>query len=184
MKIPRDWIEHLSLLKNIQTHPEDYEPVNTGYEDKEGRELIGEYIFQGQAAVTTCKHCGGALRPKKLRAIRRMGRLHIVNGRPRPVEVEGGKLILLWLCSRQCEACEKNQRVFPPSVLSWVRCALTVVVSVLAHLFENDELMHTGRLRRKQNRPWDTLDFYGENNTVYRWRRRLRLWFEGKMLQE
>ncbi|WP_195270257.1 hypothetical protein [Eubacterium sp. 1001713B170207_170306_E7] len=184
MKIPKDGLEYLSLLISIQNHPEDYEPVDTGYEDKEGRELIGEYIFHGQAARNTCRHCGGALKPKKLSVVRRGGRLHVVNGRPKPVEVEGGRLILLWLCSRQCEACEKNQRVFPPSVLGWVRYALTVVVHVLTHLFENDELLRTGRLRRKQNRPWHTLGFYGENNTVYRWRRRFRDWFEEKIRRE
>ena len=139
-----------SFKKQIEAHPDQFEKVeNTGYEDREGREVMAQYVFHGQALTQTCKGCGGVLKPKEMRAEGQNGRTHIVNGLAKPVEVAAG----------------------------WVRHALMMVWELLTLLFENDELSHPGKMKGKVRRPWERLDFYGENATLYRWRARAAQWF-------
>ena len=166
-------------LKNyIEEHAGDFERVeNTGYTDKQGREVIAEYVYTGQARIVVCKDCGGALKPKTMRIEGKNGCAHVVNGLEKPVEVEEGRVIVVYVCSRICLECATHQRVFPEGVAGWVRHALDRVWELLSQLFENDELSSPGPLRGKRRRAWETLDYYGENATLYRWRVRAAQWF-------
>lgn len=167
-----------NLQSDIQTHPDQFEKVeNTGYEDKEGREVMAQYVFHGQALTQICKDCGGVLKPKEMRVERQNGQTHIVNGLAKPVAVAPGQVIVLYVCSRVCLECATHQRVFPKGVAGWVRHALMFIWELLTFLFENDERACSGPLRGKARRPWEHLDFYGENATLYRWRARAVQWF-------
>ena len=167
-----------SFKKQIEAHPDQFEKVeNTGYEDREGREVVAQYVFHGQALTQTCKGCGGVLKPKEMRAEGQNGRTHIVNGLAKPVEVAPGQVVVVYVCSRVCLECATHQRVFPEGVAGWVRHALMMVWELLTLLFENDELSHPGNMKGKVRRPWERLDFYGENATLYRWRARVAQWF-------
>ena len=166
------------LQSGIQAHPSQFEKVeNTGYEDREGREVVAQYVYHGQALTQTCKDCGGALKPKEMRVERQNGQTHIVNGLAKPVAVGAGQVIVLYVCSRICLECATHQRVFPEGVAGWVRHALMFLWELLTLLFENDELLCAGPLKGKARRPWERLDFYGENATLYRWRARAGQWF-------
>ncbi len=167
-----------SFKKQIEAHPDQFEKVeNTGYEDREGREVVAQYVFHGQALTQTCKDCGGVLKPKEMRAEGQNGHTHIVNGLAKPVEVAPGQVVVVYVCSRVCLECATHQRVFPEGVAGWVRYALMMVWELLTLLFENDELSHPGNMKGKVRRPWERLDFYGENATLYRWRARVAQWF-------
>lgn len=169
---PRD------LQQYIKAHPDQFEKVeNTGYEDREDREVMAQYVFHGQALTQTCKDCGGVLKPKEMRVERQNSQTHIVNGLEKPVEVAPGQVIVLYVCSRVCLACETHQRVFPEGVAGWVRHALLFLWELLTHFFENDELTRPETLNGKVRRPWEHLDFYRENATLYRWRARAVQWF-------
>ncbi|MEG0379285.1 MAG: hypothetical protein RR614_12470, partial [Eubacterium sp.] len=130
----------------------------------------------GQENVTCCKACGGLLKQKKIRSEKRRGGTHIINGIVRPVEVLGGRILVLWVCSRKCTNCDKNQRMLPEGVRLWMRYALSVVQVILVALFDPEELETAGVLRHKINRGWTSLDFYGDDSTVYRWRRQAFQW--------
>ncbi|VYU05394.1 Uncharacterised protein [Eubacterium limosum] len=167
-----------SFKKQIEAHPDQFEKVeNTGYEDREGREVMAQYVFHGQALTQTCKGCGGVLKPKEMRAEGQNGHTHIVNGLAKPVEVAPGQVVVVYVCSRVCLECATHQRIFPEGVAGWVRHALMMVWELLTLLFENDELSHPGKMKEKVRRPWERLDFYGENATLYRWRARAAQWF-------
>lgn len=167
-----------SFKKQIEAHPDQFEKVeNTSYEDREGREVMAQYVFHGQALTQTCKDCGGVLKPKEMRAEGQNGRTHIVNGLAKPVEVAPGQVVVVYVCSRVCLECATHQSVFPEGVAGWVRHALMMVWELLTLLFENDELSHPGKMKGKVRRPWERLDFYGENATLYRWRARAAQWF-------
>ena len=166
-----------SFKKQIEAHPDQFEKVeNTGYEDREGREVMAQYVFHGQALTQTCKGCGGVLKPKEMRAEGQNGHTHIVNGLAKPVEVAPGQVVVVYVCSRVCLECATHQRVFPEGVAGWVRHALMMVWELLTLLFENDELSHPGKMKGKVRRPWERLDFYGENATLYRCRGRADRW--------
>lgn len=174
----RKMLKPSDLQSDIQAHPDQFEKVeNTGYEDKEGREVMAQYVFHGQALTQTCKDCGGVLKPKEMRVERQNGQTHIVNGLAKPVAVAPGQVIVLYVCSRVCLECATHQRVFPEGVAGWVRHALLFIWELLTFLFENDELACSSPLRGKARRPWEHLDFYGENATLYRWRARAVQWF-------
>lgn len=166
------------LKKYIRDHPDQFEKVeHTGNADKEDREVIGQYVYHGQASIEICKECGGALKPKTMKVKTENGQTHIVNGLPKPVAVAPGQVIVLYVCSRVCLECATHQRVFPEGVAGWVRHALRFIWELLTSLFENDKLACSGPLRGKARRPWEHLDFYGENATLYRWRARAVQWF-------
>lgn len=169
--------EKQDLTRYLEQRNGRFKQVKTGYRDREGRRAKAEYVFLGQEEVETCRHCGGSLKSKALRIVTQNGQTHIVNGLAKPVENEDGEIIIIWVCSRQCEACKKHQRVLPACAGRWMRYALTLVAKVLLHLFENDELTVCGSLKPRYNRPWDTLPFYGELSTVYRWRQKAKILF-------
>lgn len=166
----------LTIKEAIAQNPDDYEAVHTGYTDNQGREVAGEYIFHGQAQVTTCRDCGGLLKEKNMRIEKRQKSTHIVNGIARPVEVEDGRVVVLWVCTRKCAACRKNQRILPPTVRRWLRYALSIITTVLLTLFTKEELSTKAPLKGKHRRPFHQIAFYGENSTVYRWRRKSLEW--------
>ena len=169
------------LKKYIRDHSDEFEKVeDTGYADKEGREIMGQYVYHGQASIETCKECGGVLKSKTMKVENKNGQTHIVNGLPKPVEVEDGRVIVIYVCSRICLECATHQRVFPEGVEAWVRHALMRVWELLTLLFENDELIRPGPMQGKARRPWEQLDFCGENATLYRWRARAARWFTRK----
>ncbi|MEG0379050.1 MAG: hypothetical protein RR614_11290 [Eubacterium sp.] len=100
------------------------------------------------------------------------GLAHVVNGLARPIEVFGGEVFIIWVCSRQCTSCDKHQRMLPEAVKPWMRYALTVVAHVLFTLFEPEAFRGCHPLKGKTRRSFNALDFYGETSTIYRWRRR------------
>lgn len=156
----RKMLKPSDLQSDIQAHPDQFEKIeNTGYEDREGREVMAQYVFHGQALTQTCKDCGGVLKPKEMRVERQNGQTHIVNGLAKPVAVAPGQVIVLYVCSRVCLECATHQRVFPEGVAGWVRHALLFIWELLTFLFENDELAYSGPLRGKARRPWERLDF-------------------------
>ncbi|WP_195270853.1 hypothetical protein [Eubacterium sp. 1001713B170207_170306_E7] len=171
-------MEPKNLKKHIEEHTSDFEKVeHTGYTDKQGREVIAEYVYTGQARIVTCKDCGGALKPKTMKIEKKNGQVHIVNGLEKPVEVEQGRVIVIYVCSRICLECATHQRIFPEGVAGWVRHALYRVWELLALLFKNEERIRPGPLKGKTRRAWETLDYYGETATLYRWRIRAVQWF-------
>ena len=146
----RKMLKPSDLQSDIQAHPSQFEKVeNTGYEDREDREVMAQYVFHGQALTQICKDCGGVLKPKEMRVERQNGQTHIVNGLAKPVAVAPGQVIVLYVCSRVCLECATHQRVFPEGVAGWVRHALMFIWELLTFLFENDELACSSPLRGK-----------------------------------
>lgn len=162
----------------VRQSPDLYEVVDTGYLDDEGRRVIGEYIFKGQEAVKHCRKCGGVLKEKKISAEKCGACTHIVNGLARPVAVGDDCVLVLWVCNRKCEVCDKNQRVLPAGVRLWMRYALSAVQAILVALFKPEELKTKGALEPKTNRGWEAMAFYGDVSTVYRWRRQAFRWIK------
>ena len=166
----------LDLETYLKKHYELFEAVDTGYVAKDGREHLTELIYHGHSGHV-CRYCRRALKKKTLRLVEKNGRNHVVNGLSKEVEDADGHLYVLWVCSCECGHCARRQRVLPVFAARWMRHTLFTVAQTLLHLFENDELAYSGLLKGKTRRPWEHLDFYGENATLYRWRARAVQWF-------
>ena len=165
-----------NLEQHIKDHPDQFEAVDTGYLLKKGGQLVVELIYHGHHKQV-CRHCQSPLKQKTMRLKEKDGKTYVVNGLSKEIEDGEGMVYVLWVCSKECERCARRQRVLPVFAGRWMRHTLFTVARTLLHLFENDELSHPGKMKGKVRRPWERLDFYGENATLYRWRARAAQWF-------
>ena len=166
-----------SFEAQIEGNPDAFERVDTAYRNKNKEKPVAEYIAHNMGD-RQCIHCGGRLEKKIMRAVCRKGKIRVVNGRSKEVRDAEGRLYVIWVCSCQCLACTKHQRLLPFFTARWMRYALCVVSCVLLHLFENDELTAESCLKPRYGRPWETLTFYGEMSTVYHWRKKAKIIFK------
>lgn len=160
----------------LKRHPELFEAVDTGYQTRDGRTPEAELIYHGHE-THTCRHCGGVLKKKTMGLKKKKNGLRVVNGYAKAVEDASGRLYIIWVCTRVCERCAKNQRVLPVFAARWMRSTLFTIGRTLLHLFANDE-QNEKPLKQKWNRPWLTMPFYGEMSTVYRWRQKIKIIFD------
>lgn len=156
----------------LKKHSTQFQAVDTGSGAKY------EYIYHGtRDKPHCCIHCGGKLKQKKMYLKCKGPKTWVCNGIPRRVEDAEGTVYLIWVCSCKCEACKKRQRVLPACILRFCHYCAQVVYGVLGTLFEQKELESPQKLRRKAQRGWESIVFYGEESTVYRWRKIIqRLW--------
>lgn len=147
-----------SFEAQIEGNPDAFERVDTAYRNKNKEKPVAEYIAHNMGD-RQCIHCGGRLEKKIMRAVCRKGKIRVVNGRSKEVRDAEGRLYVIWVCSCQCLACTKHQRLLPFFTARWMRYALCVVSCVLLHLFENDELIAESCLKPRYGRPWETLTF-------------------------
>lgn len=162
------------MLKNLGTSIEDYfkkhstqfQAVNTG------RGAKYEYIYHGfKDKACRCMHCGGRLKKKEMYLKSQGPKIWVCNGIPRTVEDAQGNLYLIWVCSCQCEACKKRQRVLPACILRYCHYCAHVIYGVVGTLFTVKELKSPKPLKPTPQRGWQNIPFYGEESTVYRWRK-------------
>lgn len=165
-----------SFEAQIKGNPDAFERVDTGYQNKKKEKPVAEYIAHN-TGDRQCVHCGGKLKKKIMRTVCRNGKTRVVNGRSKEVRDAEGCLYVIWVCSCQCLSCTKHQRLLPSFAARWMRYALSVIGRVLLHLFENDELARDGCLKPRYGRSWNTVPFYGEMSTVYRWRKNIKIIF-------